>query len=296
MTGFSETMTNIPGRRTMMGLLGGLALGLGTVAGAQDMEDVEIEVIDLNGPLAMLTGQGGNIGVSAGDDGVLMIDAQYEALADRIRDALDGENPRLLVNTHLHDDHTNGNPAFGADSVIVAHENVRNSLAEAGMPSVGLPVMTFSDRMTLHFNGERVDMIHYPRGHTDGDVVLYFSDSNVVHAGDLFFQGRFPFVDLDNGGTVQGYITNVDRILRQVDDDTQIIPGHGRLADKAELTRLRDMMTATVAEVRTMMADDMALEAMVEQGLSEQWEDWAWNFITEERWIETIYNSYSESD
>ncbi|MGM0633092.1 MAG: MBL fold metallo-hydrolase [Pseudomonadota bacterium] len=296
MTGFSETMTGFPGRRTMMALLGGLALGWGTVAAAQDMADVEIDVIELNGPLAMLTGQGGNIGVSTGDDGVLMIDAQYEALADRIRDALDGENPRMLVNTHLHDDHTNGNPAFGANSVIVAHENVRDSLEEAGMPAVGLPVMTFSDRMTLHFNGERVDMIHYPRGHTDGDVVLYFSGSNVVHAGDLFFQGRFPFVDLDNGGSVQGYIANVDQILRQVDDDTQIIPGHGMLADKAELTRLRDMMTATVAEVRTMMADDMTLEAMVEEGLGEQWDEWAWNFITEERWIETIYNSYSESD
>lgn len=273
--------------------LGGVMLGWSAAVSAQDMEDVNIEVTQLNGPLAMLTGQGGNIGISSGDDGVLMIDAQYEALADRIREAV-GEAPRLLVNTHLHDDHTNGNPAFGADSVIVAHANVRSRLEEAGMDPVGLPAMTFTERMTLHFNGERVDMIHYPRGHTDGDVVLYFADSNVVHAGDLFFQGRFPFVDLDNGGSVQGYIANVDQILARVNDDTQIIPGHGELADKAELTRLRDMMTGTVAEVRTMMSNDMSLEAIAAEGLDPEWDEWSWNFITEERWIETIYNSYSE--
>lgn len=277
----------------------GVLLSWGSTALAQDPDEVTIEVTDLRGPLHMLTGSGGNIGISAGGDGSLMIDAQYESLAGVIRDELarlGDDTPRMLINTHLHDDHTNGNPAWGANSLIVAHENVRTRLEEAGMEPAGLPVMTFADRMTLHFNGERVDMVHYPRGHTDGDVVLYFADSNVVHAGDLFFQGRFPFVDLDNGGSVQGYISNVDQILRNVDEQTQIIPGHGELADKAELTRLRDMMTGTVAEVRNMMGQDMSLEEMQSRGLDERWSEWNWNFITEERWIETIYNSYSASE
>ncbi len=267
-----------------------------TASAQQNRADVEVQTIELNGPVSMLVGAGGNVGVSVGDDGVLMIDAQYEDMADRLRAAIvelgGDENPRFLVNTHFHGDHTDGNRAFGANSTIIAHSNVRRRLIEGGMDETGLPIQTVEERLTLHFNGEDVDLIHFPGGHTDGDIVIFFRDSNVVHMGDLFFQGMFPFVDLGAGGNVQRHINHLTTILDMVDDETRIIPGHGVLADRAELQRARDMMHQTALEVRIMKSQNMSKEDIVAAGLDEQWAEWSWPFITEERWIETLYDSY----
>jgi len=269
----------------------------GSLSHAQGRDNVVVQATELNGPVSMLVGSGGNIGVSIGDDGVLMIDAQYADMADRIRQAivdLGGDpSPRFLVNTHFHGDHTDGNTAFGADSVIIAHSTVRSRLIDGGMAALGLPIQTIDEAMSLHFNGEQIDLIHFPGGHTDGDLVVFFRGSNVVHMGDMFFQGRFPFVDLESGGDVQRWIDHLDSIIDMLADDTQIIPGHGDLADRAELIRKRDMMVETGNAVRAMMQDGMAVEQIVERGLDAQWAEWTWGFINEQRWIETLYASYS---
>ena len=276
-----------------------LTMSLATTASAQDRFDgVSIETVPVSDNIYVLVGQGGNIGVLAGDEGLLMVDAQYAGLADRIRLALTDlgdPDPRFLINTHFHDDHTNGNPEFGRDSVIIAHENVRTRLRDAGMAPEGLPQLTFEDRMTLNFNGEHIELVHYPRGHTDGDIVIYFMDANVVHMGDLFFHDRFPFIDLGAGGDVQGHMDNVTAALERIDDDTLVIPGHGQaVSNKAELTEFRDMIHATSAVVRSMKSEGMSKEEIVEQGLDARWSDWSWGFISEARWIETIYDSYPE--
>lgn len=286
-----------PEQLKLLLLMALIAIMPAKVMAQNDFEGVSIETIPLTETLYMLMGRGGNIGVSAGEDGVLMIDGQYAGLADRIRlalDALGDSNPRYLINTHFHDDHTNANPEFGEGSVIVAHENVRTRLRDGGMDPTGLPQMTFEESMTLNFNGERIELVHYPRGHTDGDIVIFFPESNVVHMGDLFFHDRFPFIDLGAGGDVQGHMDNVTAALSRIDDETQVIPGHGdRVSNKAELIEFRDMIRATSVVVRTMKSQGMSREEVVEAGLDARWADWSWGFINEQRWIETIYDSYS---
>ena len=202
-------------------------------ASAQNQfENVTIQTVPVGGNVSMLVGQGGNIGVSAGDDGILIIDDQFAPLAGRIKAAIESLGsavPKFVLNTHFHGDHTGSNEEFGLDSLIVAHENVRSRLEAAESPVSALPVVTFDDDVTVHFNGEDVTLIHMPAGHTDTDSVVMFSESNVIHMGDHFFNGGFPFVDLDNGGTVQGYLNNLERALSWIQSDTQVIPGHGAL-------------------------------------------------------------------
>ena len=214
---------------------------------AQDFSEVTINTVPVAGNVSMLIGQGGNIGVSAGPDGVLIIDDQFAPLAGQIRTALaalGSDVPQFLLNTHFHGDHTGGNAEFGAESIIVAHENVRVRLLSGDAPARALPVVTYDDDVSLHFNGEEITLIHMPRGHTDTDSVVMFADSNVIHMGDHFFNGGFPFVDLGSGGTVQGYISNLELALSWIGDDTAIIPGHGSLASKADLLEFYNMIHA----------------------------------------------------
>ena len=216
-----------------------------SVYGQDRFANVTIETVAVAGNISMLIGQGGNIGVSAGDDGILIIDDQFAPLADRIKaalNALGSDTPKFLLNTHFHGDHVGGNAEFGGDSVIVAHENVRIRMASGDAPSVALPVVTYDDDVSIHFNGEMVTLIHMPQGHTDTDSVVYFEDSDVIHMGDHFFNGAFPFVDLANGGTVQGYIDNLEKVLSWISDDTSVIPGHGPVLTKDEVRTFRDRM------------------------------------------------------
>ena len=243
----------------------------------------------------MLLGQGGNIGVSVGDDGILIVDDQYANLAGRIREALaalGSDTPRFLLNTHFHGDHTGGNADFGTGSLIVAHENVRSRLAAGDAPAQALPVVTYDDDITIHFNGEDITLIHMPAGHTDTDSVVLFEDSNVIHMGDHFFNGGFPFVDLGSGGTVQGYLRNLEKILSWIGDDTQVIPGHGPLASKADLLDFYNVVRDTSVAIRIKKSQRMSKEEIVAEGLGAEYESWGQGFINEQRWIETVYDSY----
>lgn len=275
-------------------------------APAQDrFQDVRIRVSHAGGSVYMLAGSGGNIGASVGDDGVLIVDDQFAPLAPRIRAAVDSlgqGSVEWVLNTHWHHDHTSGNPVFGKEAPIVSHRNVRRRLASAQLvrgdtlgplPEEGLPVLTFGDSVSVHFNGEAIRVIHFPRAHTDGDAVVLFPESNVVHMGDLFFQGRFPFVDLATGGDVQGMIRGVETVLEAIPADATVIPGHGALSDVQGLRRYHEMLVETTSHVRDLMSRGMGLQQIQTRGLSARWSDWSWEFITEDRWIETVYRSLS---
>ncbi|HEV2856735.1 MAG TPA: MBL fold metallo-hydrolase [Thermoanaerobaculia bacterium] len=295
-------------RASWLGLAAGLALtAVPVVAQQQDFSKVEMKVVPVAGNIYMLQGAGGNIGVSAGPDGILIVDDQYAPLADKIRAALKGINPgklKFVLNTHYHGDHTGSNPQFGPEAPIIAQENVRKRLASGTsvrgekvepMTAAGLPVITFEDAVSVHFNGEEIKAIHYPHGHTDGDSVIFFTKSNVVHMGDDFFLGRFPFVDLENGGSVQGMTDNVGKVLGKIPADAKIIPGHGNLATVADLRKYHGMLVATTEIVRKQVAAGKTLEQIQAQGLPDEWKDWGSGFIDTKTWIATVYGSLEAS-
>ena len=286
---------NIKKLATTCLLLSGISAAATVLAQDDRFANVTIETVPVTGNISMLIGSGGNIGVSTGDDGLLIIDDQYAPLAAKIRAALSQLNPdapKFLLNTHFHGDHTGGNADFGVASIIIAHENVRGRLVAEDSPSPALPVITFDDDVTVHFNGENITLIHMPRGHTDTDSVVMFEDSNVVHMGDHFFNGGFPFVDLANGGTVQGYLSNLEKALSWIDDDTSVIPGHGPLGSKADLLAFYNVVKDTSTTIRVMKSQGVSAEEAVTEGLSDEYESWGQGFINEQRWIETVFASY----
>lgn len=290
-------------RARWFGLAAGLVLAATPVLAQQDFSKVEMKVVPVSGNIYMLEGAGGNIGVSAGPDGILIVVDQYAPLATKIRDALKGINPgklRFVLNTHYHGDHTGGNPEFGPEASIIAQENVRKRLASGTtvrgnkvepMAAAGLPVITFEDAVSIHFNGEEIKAIHYPHGHTDGDSIIFFTKSNVVHMGDDFFLGRFPFVDLENGGSVQGLIENVGKVIAEIPASSKVIPGHGPLATVEDLKTYHGMLTATTEIVRKGMAAGKTLEELKAAGLGDPWKDWGSGFIKTDMWIATIHAS-----
>lgn len=265
------------------------------VAQADRFANITIETVPVADGISMLVGSGGNIGVSAGADGILIIDDQYAPLAVKIKAALaalGSDSPQFLLNTHFHGDHTGGNADFGAASIIVAHENVRSRMMAGDAPAVALPVVSFDDNVTIHFNGEDITLIHMPAGHTDTDSVVMFEGSNVIHMGDHFFNGGFPFVDLANGGTVQGYLSNLEKALSWIADDTAVIAGHGPLGSKADLLNFYGVVKDTSTAIRVMKSQQMSKEEIVEAGLDSMYESWGTGFINEQRWIETVFDSY----
>lgn len=260
-------------------------------------QDDELSVESVVDGIFMLTGNGGNIGVSAGADGFLMIDDKFAPLADQIRDALHdlGEGDlAFLLNTHYHGDHTGANEVFGIEAPILAHHNVRVRLATKPAPAATLPVVTFAEGLSVHFNGEEIRVAHFPHAHTDGDAVVFFTGANVVHMGDILFNRRFPFVDIDAGGSLQGVIDAVEAILARVDDDTRIIPGHGPLATRDDLRTYLRMLKETSAVVTAGVRSGESLEDLQAAGVGDEWSDWSWGFITTERWIATLYRAATE--
>ena len=275
----------------------------------QDMSDVEITATYVAGNVYMLQGRGGNIGVSVGPDGALLVDDQFAPLADRIRAALagmvEGEiDLKFVLNTHWHGDHTGGNVEFGPEAPIIAHANVRKRLATRQERALGviepsppdaLPVITFADSISIHFNGEEIRAIYLPHGHTDGDAVVYFSGSNVVHMGDDFFSGRFPFVDLSSGGSVQGLVVAVRSVLEQLPPDVKIIPGHGPLSGREDLEAYLEMVEESLGLVSAGIEAGRGLQELQAEGMPDRWADWGGGFINSDRWIEILYRSLQGS-
>lgn len=274
-------------------------LAITQVLAQRDFDKVEIKVTPVAGNIYMFEGAGGNIGVSVGSDGILIVDDQFAPLAGKIEAAVKQLNPgklKFVLNTHHHGDHTGGNATFAAkDATIIAHRNVRKRLADApDSKKEALPVITFDQSASVHFNGEEIKLLHHGPGHTDGDSVIYFTGANVIHMGDQFFNGGFPFVDLKSGGSVYGYITTVATVLDKVPPDAKLIPGHGKLANVEDLRNFHAMLLETTKFVKQGIADGKSLADLKTAGLPDKWKDWGIGFIKTDRWIETIYNEASK--
>lgn len=272
-----------------------------------DPDSAGIKTIPVAGSVYMLMGEGGNIGVSVGDDGVLMVDDKFARLADEIRAALEKlskSKVKFLLNTHWHGDHTGSNEDFGKESIIIAHDNVRarlstrqvieifNSVSEA-KPKEGLPVITFNESISIYFNDEQIDMIHFAAGHTDGDSVIFFRGSHVVHLGDHFFNGFYPFIDLGSGGNVEGFMMNVEKLIGIIPEGAKIIPGHGPLADINDLKAFAGMLRETTGIVQKAMQEGKSLEDIKAKGFSKGLvRKWGHGFLNTDQWITIVYHSY----
>lgn len=275
-------------------LFTGLSLSWAVLAD-NAMENATIEQVKLTDSIYVLVGPGGNIGVSVGEDGTMIIDDKYAPLATKIATALGqlGSQPKYIINTHYHGDHTGGNGFFVDKhmSTIFAHENVRIQLAkDKDVKASALPVVTYEEGIKLYFNGDTLQVTHLPAGHTDGDSVVWFTEANVLHTGDLFFNGLFPYIDLSSGGTVEGYIASVKHLLAQINDETVIIPGHGEIATKQDYLDFLTMIEATKAYVDSQKAKGVSEDDLINKGLPAEWKKWSWAFITEEKWIKTLYH------
>lgn len=267
---------------------------------AQDLSKVEIKTEQVAPGVAVLFGAGGNIGVSYGEDGTVLIDDQFAPLTEKIKTAvaaLGAQPVKFLVNTHWHYDHTGGNENLGkSGAVIMAHDNVRVRMAagqgdQKPSPKVALPVITYADGLKLHLNGEEVRVLHMPAGHTDGDSIVHWTKSNVIHMGDLFFlRMSFPFVDASSGGNVRGVIAAADKVLAIADDQTKIIPGHGQVATKADLKQYRDMVSQIVGKVETGIKAGKTLDQIKAERPADGYGVKADGFITADRFVETVFN------
>lgn len=238
------------------------ALAVAAGLGAQpDFSTVEISTHHVAGTVHYLQGRGGNIGLSIGDEGVVMIDDQFAPLSDRIAAAVEGISNgdiRFLINTHVHGDHTGGNANFAARGVpILAQDRVRTRLA-ANQPPEALPVLTYSEDVTIHLNGEEVRVIPMPPGHTDGDSIIHFVDSDVIHTGDMFRTVAFPVIDRGNGGTLPGTIDSLGILAGMAGPDTKILPGHGVVSSRDDVIEFRDMVIAVADRVEALVAGGAA--------------------------------------
>ena len=284
-----------------------LCCGL-AVAQDEDFSKVQIKVTKVAGNVYMLEGAGGNIGASVGEDGIVVVDDQFAPLADKIEAALKGitDKPvRFIINTHYHGDHTGGNAYFQKQAPIIAHDNVRKRLESGGaagnggsihmenkpQPKEALPIITFDHDVTVHLNGEDIRALHFPAGHTDGDSVIFFPKSNVVHMGDDFVTYGFPFIDVDSGGSIDGMIDGVEKVLAQVPPDVKVIPGHGPISSVDDVKAYVSMLKGTRDTVAKALKDGQTLDQMKQAKLLDPWKKYSGDFVKEDAFLETVYNS-----
>jgi cyclase len=270
----------------------------------QDYSKVEIKATRLSDTTYMMTGAGGNLALSFGDDAVFLVDDQFAELTPKILAAVAKLTPkpvRFVFNTHWHFDHTGGNENFGqAGALIVAHENVRKRMSSEqflefmkmkvpAAPRVALPVVTFAESVTFHLNGDEMRAIHVPRAHTDGDAMVHFVKSDVIHMGDAYFNGLYPFIDTSSGGTIDGVVAACDKALAIATDKTRIIPGHGPLSNRAELQEYRDMLVTVAARIRKLLADGRKLEEIAAGNVTAEYDaKWGKGFIAPPQFAEMV--------
>ena len=271
---------------------------------AQDFSKVEIRTTKLGDATYMMEGAGGNLGLSIGEDAVFLIDDQFAPLTEKIQAAISKLTPkpvRFVLNTHWHGDHTGGNENMGkAGAIIVAHENVRSrmgseqfielmKMTEKASPKGALPIVTFASSVTFHLNGDEIRVFHVPKAHTDGDAIVHFVKSDVVHMGDVYFNGMYPFIDTSSGGTIQGTIAGCDRALAIANDQTKIIPGHGPLSNKAELKAYRDMLATVAERVGKLVAAGKTVEDVAAaKPTADLDEKWGKGFIKPEQFAQMV--------
>ena len=287
-------------------------LAFGSLAAAQDdLSKVEIKATKVNGNIYMLEGQGGNIAASIGEDGIVIVDDEFAPLAEKIQSALKDlkitDKPvRFVINTHYHGDHTGGNPPFAnSGSTVIAQDNVRKRLLSGGMAGNGgsvkmevkpaekaaLPIITFQHDVTVHLNGEDIRALHFPAGHTDGDAIIFFPKNNVVHMGDDFVRYGFPFIDVAGGGSVQGMTDGLEKAIAQLPADVKVIPGHGQLSSLDDVRAYIGMLKDTTAAVQKAMAAKKTVDQMKQEKILAPWAKWSGEFVNQDTFIETIYNS-----
>lgn len=286
-------------------VLGVLLLALPSLG--QDFSDVAIEAETLRGGVSMLTGRGGNLALSAGPDGVILVDDQFAPLTDKIRAAiaeLSSEPLRFVVNTHWHGDHTGGNENLGkAGVLIVAHDNVYERMSVdqfqatfnrtvPASPKAALPVVTFSRDVTFHLNGQEVYVFHVDPAHTDGDSIVHFRGANALHMGDTFFNGIYPYIDLGSGGSVDGVIAAADRGLALADEKTHIIPGHGPLGDRAALQAYHDLLVSVRDRVKKAIADGQTVDQVIAAKPTAEFDaTWAGGFMKPDDFVRIVDTS-----
>ena len=264
----------------------------------------------VNGTVHMLTGKGGNIAICSGDEGILMVDAQFADMSEKIQTEISkiSDGPiNFLVNTHWHGDHTGGNKNFAEKGAkIVAHQNVRKRLStEQHMKAfdrkvppadkAAWPILTINEENTLYINNEDIFMFHVDNAHTDGDVMVYFTSSNVLHMGDTYFQGKFPFIDLSSGGSIKGIIEAADQAIFICDEDTKIIPGHGKLSNKKELIEYKNVLSTVLERVQKAIDMKMPLVEIQAAGFTKEYDEtYGTGFISPEKFIDTIWTDLTK--
>lgn len=251
---------------------------------------------------------GGNVAASVGTDGILVVDSLLNGKTEQLMESLaklsDTKTPpRYLLNTHWHGDHTGGNAALSGETPVIAHDNVRKRMmkdqknyfgASPASPQAAWPVLTFNDQMTLYFNDEVVKLKHYPTGHTDGDSMIYFVKANVLHMGDEYFKGIYPFVDLTTGGSVVGLARNIAKVLNEMPKDVLIIPGHGTLSNLTELKAYHQMLETSIKVVKQGIKQGLSLADIQKKGLGEALASWGKGFIPEKDWISFTHGSITQ--
>jgi cyclase len=277
------------------------------VAAAQQSPPLPaVQTVKVTANVYMLMGQGGNIGLCVGEDGALLIDDQYAAVSQAIRDAvaaLTDKPLRFVINTHWHGDHTGGNENLrNAGAIIVAHENVRRRMTSEQFiatfnlhvppaPAAALPVVTFNDMVTFYWNGDELHVFHVQAAHTDGDAIIQFRKANVVHMGDTYFNGMYPFIDVSSGGTLSGMVEAVDRVLEDVNPDTKFIPGHGPLSGLGELRAYRAMLATVEARVRPLIEQGRTREQVIAARPTAEFDaKWGNGFVKPDAWIGIVYD------
>ena len=285
-------------------LVGAMLLLLGGSLLAQQAE-ITFKTSELSEGLYMLEGQGGfaggNMALLTGSDGVILIDDAIEPMAEKLINAVEkhaGQPVDFLINTHVHGDHIGGNAALHkSGATIITHDNIRERMLSDNAAKDALPEVTFSDAVTFHLNGHTAYVFHVEQAHTDGDAVIHFPEVNIIASGDILFNGLFPFIDLDTGGSVPGYIAAQEIILSMADDKTKIISGHGPQGSKADLQTAHDILVDALSRVKKLIdAGKSAEEVLAENPLASYHDDWNWGFITTEKMTQTLYRSLFEGD